>query len=83
MPLLRVGTRDDVERAIKMVFVLPAILICPLAAAGLLKDRMPVFLAFVLGGMVGGAISYPIGEGAVRLTRLMWPPRTESQTSED
>ena len=70
-----VGDREAVERAIRNLILIPMALISAIAFAGLLKDYVPGLFGAVIGGAAGGAIGGLLGEGAVRLTRKIWPPR--------
>jgi hypothetical protein len=38
-----------------------------IASAGLLKDKVPTFAAFMLGGVVGGGVMYAVLAGLFRL----------------
>jgi hypothetical protein len=67
-----VGNREDVEKAIRMLFVLPVALTCAIVADRLLKMGL---LGVVAGGAVGGGVGGLLGEGVVRLLRKLWPPR--------
>jgi membrane protein DedA with SNARE-associated domain len=57
--------------------LIPLTIIGAFLFAGLLKDYVPAFLAFVVGGALGGGIGYFVGEGAVKLIQLVWPTRND------
>ena len=69
------GDREAVEKAIRMLFLIPIALLGAAVAAGLLKDYLPGLMGAVIGGAVGGGIGGALGEGVVQLCRKLWPPR--------
>lgn len=76
MSFFEIGGRDAVERAIRLLFIIPCVGLCPFLLIGLLRDRMaPSLLFFAIGGGIGGALGFCLSEGAIRLLRVVWPPK--------
>jgi hypothetical protein len=71
----RLGNRDEWEKGIRMIFLLPAMLVCPFLGAGLLRNEVSPGVGMVIGGAVGGAMSYVFAECFLMLLRFLWPPK--------
>ena len=77
MAFMRFGSRKEWEDGIRKLFCLPAVIICPLLGAGLLRGVTPALLSFIIGGAVGGAFAYIFSEGLIQLLRRIWPPKQQ------
>lgn len=75
MAFFKLGKRDDLEKGIKMLFFIPALMLCPLITAGLLKDQIPTFFGFVLGGAIGGVIAFLISQAIINIINSIWPKK--------
>ena len=80
----RVGDRDDVERAIRLLFRLFALTVGTLLFMMLFHLQFgmkPSLLSAMLSGGIAGAIGHGLAEGVIALLSLIWPRRAKRRKS--
>ena len=80
----RVGDRDDVERAIHLLFRLFALTVGTLLFMMLFHLQFglnPGLVSAMVGGGLAGAIGHGLAVGAVAILELTWPRRAKRKKS--
>ena len=80
----RVGDRDDIERAIRLLFRLFALTVGTLLFMMLFDLQFglkPSLISAMLSGGIAGGIGHGLAEGGIALLGLIWPRRAKRRKS--